>query len=191
MKLSIIGAGPGDLSLLTPAAKAAICQADKVFATQRLYEAFASLCPNIQEVELGALQEAIGREKAEHIAVLCSGDVGFYSVSTLLSRAFPQADACWYSGISSLQALCARLRVPYEGIKTVSLHGREQSLVPYVCYLPRVFALTGGKHRADGVIEELCQEGLGFVKVTVGGKSLLRKGAIAHRQRPGAAGHPF
>lgn len=168
MKLSIIGVGPGEQALLTSAAQTAIQQADKVFATQRLYQVFSSLNPNTQEIELRMLKQAICQEKAENIAVLCSGDVGFYSVSSMLTRDFPQAEADWYSGISSLQALCSRLRVPYEGLKTVSLHGREQSLVPYVCYHPRVFALTGGKNRADQVIEELCQAGLGFIRVTVG-----------------------
>lgn len=138
MKLSIIGVGPGEQALLTSAAQTAIQQADKVFATQRLYQVFSSLNPNTQEIELQMLKQAICQEKAENIAVLCSGDVGFYSVSSMLTRDFPQAEADWYSGISSLQALCSRLRVPYEGLKTVSLHGRDQSLAPYVCYHPRV-----------------------------------------------------
>lgn len=168
MKLSIIGVGPGEQTLLTSAAQTAIRQADRVFATRRLYQAFAPLNPNTQEIELRMLNQAICQEKAGHIAVLCSGDVGFYSVSSMLARDFPQAEACWYSGISSLQALCSRLRVSYEGLKTVSLHGRDQSLVPYVCYQPRVFALTGGKNRADRIIEELCQAGLGFIRITVG-----------------------
>lgn len=102
MRLLVIGAGPGKQELLTREAENAIRQADSLYATDRLYDLFSPLNPNTRRVELRDLCEAVAGDKGETIGVLCSGDVGFYSVSSMLEKAFPQADIRWYNGLSSM-----------------------------------------------------------------------------------------
>ncbi len=167
-KLTVVGIGPGEPSLLTQQAKDAIIAAGRVFCTERLYGAFASLNANSVCLPFSALLEAVREYGGTDGVLLASGDVGFYSVSDTLQKGLPGWEIRCINGLSSLQYFCARLHVPYGGIKTVSLHGRDGSAVPYVCYYPRVFFLTGGANRADSVMEALVAAGLGHVRVSVG-----------------------
>ena len=52
-------------------------------------------------------------------------------------------------------------------MKLISLHGKNGSAVPFVCYNKKVFALTGGRIKAEDVIQELCDAGLDQVRVHV------------------------
>lgn len=167
-KVTVVGAGPGNPELLTIQAKLHIKRSDIVFATGRLFEKLGSLNQNTVRMTLSGLAHAVQAQPENvDITILASGDVGFYSISSLLT----EQRGCvlsFQNGLSSLQYFCARLRVPYDDIKTVSVHGRDVSALPAVCYHPRVFVLTGGHQKAHDVICELISCGLGYVSVCVG-----------------------
>ncbi len=165
----VIGAGPGDVSLLTGKAKQEIERCDLVVATGRLFELFKNLhkncvCVTLSEIENVVLSQPDGAK----IAILASGDVGFYSISSILQKSLPDCGLRFLNGISSLQYLCAKLGIAYEGIKTVSVHGRDASALPFVCYHRLVFVLTGGVQKAHDVLREFALSGLGKVRVTAG-----------------------
>ena len=167
-KVTVVGAGPGNPELLTIQAKLHIKRSDIVFATGRLFEKLGSLNQNTVRMTLSGLAHAVQAQPENvDITILASGDVGFYSISSLLT----EQRGCMLSfqnGLSSLQYFCAKLRVPYDDIKTVSVHGRDVSALPSVCYHPRVFVLTGGHQKVHDVICELISCGLGYVSVCVG-----------------------
>lgn len=169
MKLTIIGVGPGRPDLLTAQAKTAIEQASTVYCTGRLFDAFAFLNPNTLCLPFSDMVETLLKKSGEeNLVLLASGDVGFYSVSSVLRRRLTDWHLEFMNGLSSLQYFCARLQVPYDDVITVSVHGREKSVVPYVSYAKRVFVLTGGSRCAHDVIEELVDAGLGAAGVFVG-----------------------
>jgi len=170
MQVFVIGAGPGRIDLLSGYAVEMIKQADLVLATERLHAKFKGLNANSIACPLSKIPEIIAgsRTRAAKIAVLVSGDVGFYSFADTLKRKLPDEELIFVNGFSSLQYLAAKRQVAYEQIKTVSVHGREKSVIPYVCYNEKVFVLTGGKYKAHHVIKELVTAGLGEVVVTVG-----------------------
>jgi precorrin-6Y C5,15-methyltransferase (decarboxylating) len=63
------------------------------------------------------------------VCVLASGDPGSFSILPFLNKAF--SDRIQVApGISSVQLLSARLRLPWHDWRLVSLHGRKKALVP-------------------------------------------------------------
>lgn len=169
MKIYVVGAGPGEACYLTEHAKKTVMAADVVVATKRLYGKLRHLNANTVCKDIAGLAEFVEQtNEAGSVCVLASGDVGFYSVSKMLAEKLPGMDVEYISGVSSLQYLTARLGLPYDDAKCVSLHGRDTSATPHVCYNRKVFALTGGKTKAHDVIAELAEAGLGGVWVAVG-----------------------
>ena len=171
MKLWIIGAGPGDPSLVSAYALQAMREAQVVLATGRLWEAFQPILENVRLVSLTEMETFLtdNPEDLTKVAVLASGDVGFYSISKRLTE---KLQGIWeiqrVSGISSLQYLCAKLNIDYDDIKTVSVHGRDRSIIPFVSYSGKVFVLTGGQYRAQDVAEQLYQANMDHVVLHVG-----------------------
>ncbi len=165
-KIYVVGAGVGCLNLLTEQAKNIIQTAQLVIANNRLVEAFAPLNKNTICAELNQLDDIIISAKEESICVLASGDVGFYSISKGLTERF--TDVTLINGIGSLQYFAAKLKISYDSLKIVSLHGRDTSIIPYVSYNKGVFALTGGKYLAHDIISQLVDCGLGDVDIAVG-----------------------
>lgn len=169
MKITIVGAGPGRLELWNDEAKNAVVQAEMVLTTRRFSQVVQTLNSNYQILLFSEIKEYIQNlsGKISSVAVLVSGDVGFYSAAKLFCS-IENSTVTWVNGLNSLQYLCAKCNMDYQDFVTVSVHGREGSVVPYVCYHPKVFILTGGKQKAQDVLQELTDHGLGNVKVIVG-----------------------
>lgn len=169
MVLQMIGIGPGATELLTPEALRKISEADLVLTNERIFEALGHLNPNTKCCKLSQIEAMVRKYMGlDRIAVLASGDVGFYSLSNTLKSVFKEHQVEWVNGLSSLQYLAARLQRDYSRVKVVSVHGRDRSVIPFVCYHEHVFVLTGGAHKAHDVIRALVDAGLGRVEVTVG-----------------------
>lgn len=169
MKIVVAGCGMGAENLLLPAAKHEIQRADYVFGAQRLLECFSHFIGNGESVPVCALEERIRScGPGSRIAVLASGDVGFFSISKMIREAFPEEEITFINGISSLQYFCAKLGKEYDDVKVVSAHGRQNRVLPAVCYHKKVFALTGGQTKIQDITNELCASGLGDVLVSIG-----------------------
>lgn len=172
MKVYIIGAGPGSAAYLTDYARELIVDAGVVLTTARLYEQLGDLNAHMVCTGVGELAEKVLalQNEQQTVCVLVSGDAGFYSASRKLYDALTGAGVAveCVSGISSLQYLANVLGASYDDAVTVSVHGRDNNVVPYVCYNHKVFALTGGATKAHDVINELNRAGLGGIIVHVG-----------------------
>ena len=120
--IDVISVGPGDEKQLTLAAREAIAQAEAVFCAPR----HAGLVPPEKRRSLTPFAAALdAMEKEKNAAVLVSGDAGLYSMLGLLSRRFGRQRLRVVAGVSSLQAFCARLALPWQEAKILSLHGRD------------------------------------------------------------------
>ncbi|MCB6367009.1 precorrin-6y C5,15-methyltransferase (decarboxylating) subunit CbiE [Intestinibacillus massiliensis] len=165
----IIGAGLGDESHLTLEAREAICGAGAVFATARLADGLRSLRPDIAVQPIGRLAQAARSASADPVAVLVSGDVGFFSAARRLrEQLLPYGTVRLFCGQSSLQYFCAKIGSTYDDAILASLHGRQGSLLGPVSYHGKVFALTGGEHTAQTICRELADAGLGAIQVHLG-----------------------
>lgn len=68
-----------------------------------------------------AARQADGLE----VVVLADGDPLFFGIGTSLIERFGPEDVRIYPNVTTLQAAAARLKIPWQGIRTVSLHGRN------------------------------------------------------------------
>lgn len=181
MKVIVAGAGPGSLSDLTGRALDAIGSADIVLTSDRLAQPLKQLNKNV--LVLGVMDTArYINERSDtdlSICVCASGDTGFYSIaSTIARRIDPAIDLTFISGIGSLSYFAAKIKLGYEHMKLVSLHGKDKSIIPYVCYNEKVFTLTGGSVRAHDIIRALIDAGLGNVTLHIGEKLSMKEERI-------------
>lgn len=165
----IIGAGLGALAMLTGEAKDAVLTAGAVFTTPRIAEALRALRADIEVCATAELAPRALACAADTVAVLVSGDVGFFSAAPRLQQALaPHGAVSLVCGLSSMQYFCAKIGARYDDAVLRSLHGRQGSLLGAVSYHKKVFALTGGAHRANDICRALTAAGLGGVCVTLG-----------------------
>lgn len=167
-RFTIIGAGVGSADGLTGEAKRALLETDCAISTARIAENLHDFRP-IQSAAFSQLAESAIASGGANVAVLVSGDPGFFSAAQSLRNALtPYGEVETICGQSSLSTFCARLGVSWEDAVLLSLHGRSGGLLGAVSYHRKVFALTGGKQRANDLCRALCEAGLGGVRVSLG-----------------------
>jgi len=169
-KLYIIGAGPGERGFLTQRALQALGSCEKVYSTAGRYVTlFPDMAGTIVECPISDIPAAIAASEEAVLGLLVSGDTGFFSITASLLKSLEKViDTEVICGISSLQYFCAKAGISYENIKVASLHGREGSILGAAAYNHRVFVLTGGANKADGICRELAEAGMLHINAVVG-----------------------
>ena len=122
MKVKVIGAGPGDPGMLTRRAREAIAAADRVYTSDHLLKLVEKLTDRGEVRSVGDTLELIRRSagSGETLAVVASGDTGFYSIASLIRRDAPPAvEVEFLCGISSMQYFAAACGFGYEEMKLV------------------------------------------------------------------------
>lgn len=145
-KIWVVGLGPGHMDYLLPIGLKKLKAADIVIGGQRHLE---SLEIKGEKVILKIpLTETIDYIRdnfnKKQIAVLVSGDTGFYSFLETLNRYFDTSDLETYPGISSLQYMFSKLNMSYQDALISSVHGRSFDLKDMFAY-KRVGLLTDMK----------------------------------------------
>lgn len=184
-QLYIIGAGMGDPRTLTTEAKEAIAAARLLIGAERILAPYrngkrcipAGRTSDIVRI----LEEECTKEEAAAVAVLMSGDSGFFSGTKQLltalavspGRPYVPCEGITYqvtvlAGISSLSYFCARIGRSWEDVKIVNLHGANENLWQAVLTHEKVFAVTGGD--IQGQLKGLAERGMGGVQGFVGEK---------------------
>jgi len=165
MTITLIGCGCGDI---TEAARAAIDSADLLIGSRRLLAQYGGDRLQIEAVTADAITAAIQDVDAGQIAVLFSGDSGFYSGARLLLPRLEAYEVRVIPGVSSVQLFAARLGRPWQDWRLCSAHGTDCDVLAEVCRENPAFFLTGGKNTPAALCRELTEAGLGFLQVSVG-----------------------
>ena len=169
-QVTVVGIGPGSPGMLTQAGSAAIQAADCLIGADRMLEAAAhagqAVCPAVSPEKIAAF--IAEHPEYQRVAVVLSGDVGFFSGAKKLLPLLQGYPVQVLPGISSLVYLCARQGISYEDVVTVSLHGRKHNIAADVRRHRRVFALVGGENSVDALCAQLTEAGLGSAKLTIG-----------------------
>ena len=173
-KLYVIGAGPGSGDMMTLEAQNAVNDADLVWCAERN----DALVPQIKRRSLTPFAAAMDEmEQALKLgrrpAVLLSGDTGLYSLLLLLEKRFGKEGIHVICGVSSVQALCARLGMSWQDAKIVSAHGRALSLNA-LCHFcrtnPKTIVLLDGENNPKWVQAALSEGGLTGARLFIGEK---------------------
>ena len=126
-KIWVIGLGPGHPDYMLPIAKNKLLQADRVYGGRRHLESYdISGDKVILKIPLlETIEDIKAHCENEQVAVLVSGDTGFYSFLEMLKKHFKDEVLQTFPGISSLQYMFARLNKSYHNAYIGSVHGRE------------------------------------------------------------------
>lgn len=169
-RVCVVGIGPGNPEMLTEQARSAVEQAQCLIGAERMLRAVSrpgqACCAAVAPEQITGWIEA--HPEYERVAVVLSGDCGFFSGAKKLLPMLKQYDVQVFPGISSLSCLCSRLGTSYEDVVTVSLHGREENLLGHLRQNRRVFVLVGGENGAGKLCARLTRWGFGGVLVHVG-----------------------
>ena len=171
LRVNIVGIGPGNPDLLTGEARQAIAASNILLGDKRMLSAFADSSETVYDtIKTSAIAEVAAKADPARdvLAVLVSGDVGFFSLAKTISGKLPDCECVRYCGISSLVYFASKLQLSWDDAKIVSMHGRDQNLVAAVAQNKKVFSLTGGDHSPQALCKQLCEHGLGQVLVYVG-----------------------
>lgn len=166
----IIGIGMDGRETLTQQARSAVESAECLIGASRMLEPFSELSkPCFTSWNSAEISEYILNSKHDIFAVLMSGDCGFYSGAEGLLKALPDCvQAEIICGISSPVYFCGKLKIPWQNIPTVNLHGETANIARNAAMYRYCFFLLGGKMGAREVCQRLCEYGLGNVTVHIG-----------------------
>lgn len=129
--ITIIGCGPGAADYVTPAAEAAVNQADVVIGPERLLNLFSQAHGERVAVS-GAVDDTLDRIQASsgsrRIAVLVTGDPGLFSLARLVIKRFGRDRCRVIPGISSVQTAFARVGLDWGDALVISAHKQDPDL---------------------------------------------------------------
>lgn len=179
-QIALLGMGMGDRRLLTGEVQEKLEQAEVLFGAKRLLnESAAWIHP--AEAKPYYLAEDIlpwlqAQECGRKVAVLFSGDTGFYSGAGKLYRVLQQAveqgelraRVKLYPGICAVSYLAASLGVSWEDAAVESIHGREINLPGLLQNHARTFLLLSGSEDVNRIGKIMLENHLQEAKVYLG-----------------------
>ena len=165
-EINIIGMGMSEKTL-TREALDLISEADILIGAKRLTNEFAHMKkPSFNAYLSNDILEIIEKTDSEKIAILVSGDVGFYSAAEKLVDVLKDYNPNLISGISSVSYFFAKCSLPWKDANLISCHGLDTNIVSSVRRNRYTFALTG--KNIPELQNELIKYGFGDLKVWIG-----------------------
>lgn len=179
--ITLIGIGMGAPGMWTVAARKTLLEADAVAGASRMIESV--------EKDLGekAVLKAYDGKKIldwfEHapqlrkLAVLYSGDTGFYSGASGLAETLRERQEAGKDqeiqleilpGISTVSYFASRLQIPWQDLELESLHGREAKPWEVLERGKNIFLLLGGVEPVAEVSRMISEHGFGSWLVSAG-----------------------
>ena len=172
--ITLIGMGSGTPGSLTAQGLAALQGADRILGAKRLLATLPEGCTGNRQAlyKPDEILACLAAHPDEEIALVYSGDTGFYSGA---SQLLPMLRAFGIScrvlpGLSSVQLLAAAVGRPWQDWTLVSAHGCACDPVAECLTAggKPVFFLTGGAETPASLCGRLAAAGLGDAHVLVG-----------------------
>ena len=180
-EVSLVGIGMGGRESRTEEASRVLREADVIIGAKRMVEACAEAGQDTyQEYDSAKIRDYIAcHPEYEKIAVVLSGDVGFYSgARKLLAVLGKQVHII--CGISSVAYFMSRIGKPWDDAVITSAHGRRSNLASLVKHHRKVFSILGTTGGIASAAEKLLEYGLGNVTMYTGERLSYREEKILH-----------
>lgn len=110
----------------------------------------------------------IRENREKKICIIVSGDTGFYSLLSYLSKNFKSSDLNVIPGISSYQYLFSKIGEVWQNYKLLSVHGREMDYVEILKKSKKIVLLTDDKNTPYSIAKTIFQAGLINYEIIVG-----------------------
>lgn len=168
-KISVVGIGMDGEKTLTFEAKHIIENAEVLIGASRMLKPFEYLGKDtFVSYKSQDIVNYINECSYKKIAVLMSGDCGFYSGAEGILPMLGGYDTEAVCGISTPVYFCAKLKIPWQNVKFVSLHGKDGNIIRNVCSNEYTFFLLGGDIDPGAICRKLCEYKLGETNVYIG-----------------------
>jgi cobalt-precorrin-7 (C5)-methyltransferase len=164
-RIVIVGCGPGHPDYLCPIAKDAIDTADVLVGAAHLLELFPDVGQNriVVKGAMAAIVEQLADFSESQVAVLVSGDSGFFSLSRLVIARFGRNNCRVIPGISSLQLAFSRLALDWSDALCLSAHGRVPDVAEeLLAHYDKIALLAGTNEAISWMADILRQRGLRY-----------------------------
>lgn len=173
--INIVGIGVNGIDTLTLKSIDVIKSADYIIGAKRMLEILPELKITTPTKPLIITEEIVAEiEKSDvkNIVILMSGDTGFHSGTTklidLLSLKNTKYNIEIYAGISSLQYMASKIKLPWQDVFLASAHGVDCNFIGTVLKYKQSFFLVGGKITALDIINGLYQAGFQNLTIYIG-----------------------
>jgi precorrin-6Y C5,15-methyltransferase (decarboxylating), cbiT subunit len=169
--ISIVGIGMDGSDTLTSEALRIVENSHVLIGASRMLDCFKKLeKPRFISYKSSDIAEFIHSCEYEKITVLMSGDCGFYSGAEQLLPLIGDLETEVVCGISTPVYFASKLKIAWQNMKFVTLHGVEGNIVRHVCANKLTFFLLGGAITPKDICMRLCEYGLGELTVHIGEK---------------------
>ncbi len=180
-EVTIIGAGLGTKKTVTMEGWQAIQEAQVLIGAERILRTFDDGTKITYTAYLPHdIQKLVDAHNAQRIAVLVSGDSGFYSGAKKLTQVLQAHQVRFISGISALSYFAGQLQLSWEDCQVISLHGRKAQFIGVVGQHEKTFLLLDHQFSVVQVCQQLLAAGLDFVDVYVGERLSYAEEKIFH-----------
>lgn len=171
-KITIAGIGTGNNSDLTMAVIDAVNNSDLVIGAKRMLNSFDLTGKSIlEEYRPSEILEYVKKHpEFDNIAIVMSGDTGYYSGTKKLLTEFKNEnfEIEVLPGISSVSYFFSKLGESWDDVYLTSLHGREENIVGLVKRNKRLFTLLNGEESVYKMCTDLIHYGLKDVEIAIG-----------------------
>lgn len=194
-EIFLVGIGMGTEEGVTVQARRIICASSCLIGAQRMLDCAQRICADAGEDSTGAQKPMLAEYRPDEIvsyieehpeyrqiAVLLSGDTGFYSGAKRLAEQLTerfreirekgagQRRIELIPGISSVVYLAAKLNTSWEDAALVSLHGKDADFIQTVHRNRKTFLLLGGGQGVMSVRKRLLDYRMDHVTVHAGSR---------------------
>lgn len=167
--IAVIGMGMDGRNTLTFEAAAKIENAQLLIGARRMTEMVNTSGKTIiSEYSSEKIVRHIEETDCERIAVLMSGDCGFFSGAEKLSQMLEGHEVKIIAGISSPVYFCTRLQKNWSDLTFVSMHGKDENIARKVSSHEKVFVILGRSDDAAEICSRLSEYGLSQADVYIG-----------------------
>jgi len=165
--VTIVGIGPGNKKFITPYALEKIKKADMLVGGRRHLKEFEDVNCEKSVINASTDYQHILNKKGD-IVILASGEPSLYGITEVILEYVDESQLEIVPGISSIQYMCAKLKMTMNDLTVVSLHGRSEDLVKKVKENKKVVIFTDKAHTPQFIAALLKKANLQDRKIHVG-----------------------
>lgn len=169
--VNLVSIGLGDIKTMTLEAREIFENCDVIIGAGRMLKTLEVFNkPSFNSYKSIEIFNFIEEHKEyKNITIAYSGDAGFYSGAKKMLERLDHYNVKVIPGISSVAYFTSKLKIAWEDIKLISMHGKNANIVGEVLNNEKVFTLLGGEDSdVKSVCTKLVSYGLGEVKIAVG-----------------------
>ncbi len=171
-KIYILGMGPGKRDFIVPYIFSCIKNADIVIGGKRHFQEVENETLGKKRLyitkDLLGLVEYMKDNRDKKIAVLVSGDPGFYSFLVFLKKHFSNKELVVIPGLSSMQYMFCKVGLPWQEACLKSLHGKSFDYIETLIDKGMIGLLTDNINTPQNIAQNLVDNGLEKITMYVG-----------------------